>query len=97
MAPRLGVAYQPLFFYEQLWDLAVFAILWLLRKRLTTDGQLFALYLGLYAIGKFVLTFLRTETIWFWSLQEAQLFALALAIIWALWERNARLAFRHQQ
>lgn len=32
MAPRLGVAYQPLFFYEQLWDLAVFAILWLLRS-----------------------------------------------------------------
>ncbi|MBI4503924.1 MAG: prolipoprotein diacylglyceryl transferase, partial [Chloroflexi bacterium] len=53
MVPQLGVAYQPVFLYEQAWDLAVFAVLWLLRCRLTVDGQLFALYLGLYAAGKF--------------------------------------------
>lgn len=86
MVPKLGVAYQPVFFYEQLLDLAIFAILWTFRKRITVDGHLFALYLGLYAIGKFVLTFVRTEAVWFWGLQEAQLFALGallIAIIWA--------------
>jgi phosphatidylglycerol:prolipoprotein diacylglycerol transferase len=41
--PQLGVAYQPAFFYEQLWDLVVFAILWRLRGRFKEDGQLFAL------------------------------------------------------
>lgn len=86
LAPRLGVPFQPVFFYEQLWDLAVFAVLWSVRRRLKADGQLFALYLGLYAAGKFALTFLRTETIWFWGLQEAQILALgalALAVGWA--------------
>ena len=34
--PQLGVAYQPAFFYEQFWDLLVFAILWRMRGRLTS-------------------------------------------------------------
>ncbi len=76
MAPQLGVAYQPVFFFEQVWDLIVFGTLWLLRKRLKVDGLLFALYLGLYSAGKSALTFPRTEVVWFLGLQEAQLFAL---------------------
>ena len=85
LVPQLGVPYQPTFFYEQLGDVAIFAILWLLRKRLRGDGQLFALYLGLYATLKFALTFLRTETIWVAGLQEAQLLALAAMAVAALW------------
>ncbi len=90
MAPQLGVAYQPVFLYEQLWDLAVFALLWWVRRRLSVDGHLFALYLGLYALGKFGLTFLRTETLWFWGLQEAQLLALATAAVALGWAVAAR-------
>jgi phosphatidylglycerol:prolipoprotein diacylglycerol transferase len=89
MAPRLGVAYQPVFLYEMVWDFAIFALLWALRKKVRADGQLFALYLGLYAVGKFALTFLRTETIWFWGLQEAQLLSLGamlVAVAWATWD-----------
>ena len=88
MVPQLGVAYEPVFLYEMIWDLAVFAVLWWLRPRLRIDGQLFALYLALYAIGKFALSFLRTETMWLAGLQEAQLLsiaALALAVLWAWW------------
>lgn len=88
MAPQLGVAYEPVFLYEMVWDLAVFALLWWwLRPRLRNDGQLFAAYLSLYAIGKFALSFLRTETVWIFGLQEAQLLAIAalgLAAAWAL-------------
>jgi phosphatidylglycerol:prolipoprotein diacylglycerol transferase len=90
MGPELGTAYQPTFLYEMVWDLAIFAVLWLVRKQLRRDGRLFALYLGLYALGKFSLTFLRNETIWLWGLQEAQLLALAamaIAILWATWRR----------
>lgn len=92
MAPQLGVAYEPVFLYEMAWDLAVFAILWLARGRLRVDGQLFAAYLGLYALGKFALTYLRTETVWFAGLQEAQLLALVaggLGLIWLLWPRTS--------
>lgn len=93
MVPELGVAYIPTFAFEGLWDLAIFGLLWTIRGRLRTDGHLFALYLGLYAAGKFALTFLRTETVWLWGLQEAQLLAvgtLAVAAAWAFWRGAAR-------
>ena len=91
MAPELGVAYEPVFLSEMAWDLGVFALLWwVLRPRVRRDGQLFAAYLALYALGKFALTFLRTETVWVAGLQEAQLLAIAagaLALAWASWPR----------
>ena len=86
--PQLGVAYQPAFFYEQLWDLLIFAMIWRLRKRITTDGRLFALYLGLYAAGKFAITFVRLDPVYFWGLQQSHFVALgllALAVGWGLW------------
>jgi prolipoprotein diacylglyceryltransferase len=88
---QLGVAYQPAFFYEQLWDVVVFAILWRLRKHITGDGQLFALYLGLYAMGKFAITFVRLGPVYFWGLQQSHFVALGLltlAIAWSLWGRQ---------
>ena len=51
------------------------------------DGLLFALYLGLYAMGKLMLNLLRSETIMFLGLQEARVFALgdmAIAVVWAI-------------
>ena len=78
MAPQLGVALQPVFAYEALLDLAVFALLWALRTRVRQPGRLFALYLGLYAVGKFGLTFFRQERVWAWGLQEAQFLAVVL-------------------
>lgn len=93
MVPQLGVRYEPVFLYEMAWDLGVFAAVWWLRPRLGVDGMLFAVYLALYAIGKFALTFLRTETVWLAGLQEAQLLsigALALAAVWAWRSAAAR-------
>lgn len=99
MVPQTGVAYEPVFLYEMIWDFGVFAVLWWwLRPRLRLDGQLFAIYLALYAIGKFALTFRRTETVWLGGLQEAQLLAigaLVLAALWAWWSaRGSRTATR---
>ncbi|TAK24298.1 MAG: prolipoprotein diacylglyceryl transferase [Chloroflexota bacterium] len=91
MAPRLGVAYQPTFLYEAGWDLAVFALLWAIRRRDIPSGYLFALYAALYAAGKFGLTFLRAEAVWFWGLQEPQILALAViaaAAAWSLWNHR---------
>ena len=85
LAPALGIPFQPTFFYEMLLSLLLFAILWSARRRLQVNGRLFALFLGLYAVGKFALTFLRTETIWFWGLQEAQLISLGLIGVAAVW------------
>lgn len=95
MAPRLGVAYEPVFLYEMVWDLGAFAILWwVLRPRLRGDGRLFGVYLALYAVGKFLLTFLRTETVWVAGLQEAQLLSAVLLALGAAWFWWPRLAAR---
>ncbi len=83
MAPQLGVPLQPVFAYEALWDLALFALLWAFRRRVRQPGYLFAVYLGLYAVGKFGLTFFREERVWALGLQEAQLVA-ALLLVGAL-------------
>ena len=96
MAPDRVTSYQPVFAYEALWDLAVFGVVWALRKRIDRPGALFATYLALYAAGKFAITFLREEQRWMWSLQEAHIVALALAVIsvgvlaWAYAHRPAR-------
>ena len=96
MAPDRATSYQPVFAYEALWDLAVFGVVWALRKRIDRPGSLFATYLALYAAGKFAITFFREERRWLWSLQEAHFVALLLAIIsagllmWAYAQRPAR-------
>lgn len=90
MVPQLGVAYEPLFLYEMGLALVIFALLWSLRSRLRVGGQLFATYLALYALGKFALSFLRTETIWVAGLQEAQLLSVVALLVAALWAWNAR-------
>lgn len=89
MAPRLGVAYEPVFLYEMAWDFGAFAVLWwVLRPRLRGEGRLFGAYLALYAAGKFLITSLRTETVWVAGLQEAQLLSailFALGVVWFWW------------
>lgn len=43
--------------------------------------MLFALYLGFYAIGRFLITFLRDDKIWSMGLQEAHFIAIVVLII----------------
>ena len=83
MVPRelLGVPTQPYALYEMLFDLMVLALLWRLRKVFKSDGPLFLTAMALYALGRFFLTFVRLEKIWFWGLQEAQVIALVALVI----------------
>ena len=74
------VAYQPAAFYELLFNIALFAILWSLRFRLRRPGLLFATWVILYSIGQFVLFFLRDNEIIFWGLKNAQLTALVMLV-----------------
>jgi phosphatidylglycerol:prolipoprotein diacylglycerol transferase len=76
-----GVPTHPYPVYEMLWNLAGLAMVLRLRRYLKTDGLLFLSYLSFYAIGRFVLTFVRRETIWLWGLQEAQVIAVAILIV----------------
>ncbi len=83
MVPRdlLGVPLHPYAVYELLFDLAALALLWRLRGAYKTDGLLFLTYTGVYAAGRFVLTYFRVEQEWFWGLQEAQVISLAVLAV----------------
>jgi hypothetical protein len=67
-----------------------------LRTAVRAAGRRSLAVLGLYALGKFALTFLRTEMVWLWGLQEAQLVALGMLVVAIAWGRcAARVASRH--
>jgi phosphatidylglycerol---prolipoprotein diacylglyceryl transferase len=90
-ASFLGIPTHPYPVYEMLFDLAVLAMLWRLRGALKSEGSLFLVYVVLYGVGRFLLTYYRLEKLWFWGLQEAQIIALlgvflALPLlVWLLW------------
>lgn len=77
----LGVPVHPYPVYDQLWNLLGLAIALKLRRHLKTDGLLFLIYLSIYAVGRFVFTFVRQEKIWFWGLQEAQIIAILTFVV----------------
>lgn len=88
----LGVPTHPYAVYELLFDLALFGVLWRLRRVFKTDGLLFLTYVAVYAVGRFLLTYYRIEKVWFWGLQEAQVITvltLAIAAPLLLWRLQA--------
>ncbi len=97
----LGVPVHPYPVYDQLWNLLGLAIALKLRPKLKTDGLLFLSYLSIYAVGRFVLSFVRQEKIWFWGLQEAQVIALAILVIsvvsFVYLQRKARVSVATQK
>ena len=80
-ANGVGVPVQPVIAYEMLWNLAALFVVWKLRDRLRPDGMLFALYLALYAVGRFLVSFLRQDKVWALGLQEAHFIAILVLAI----------------
>ena len=80
-ANGVGVPVQPVIAYEMLWNLAALFIVWKLRDRVRPDGMLFAIYLSFYAVGRFLVSFLRQDKVWALGLQEAHYIAIAVLVI----------------
>lgn len=59
--PRIGVAYQPGALYEIVLGLAIFAVLWALRRRLKPTMPIW-LFVGLYSLGRFAMFFYRDDS-----------------------------------
>ncbi len=81
MAPVNDVARHPAQAYEALLSLAVFALIWVLRKRLKTDGLLFLVYLVAYSLGRFPISLIREDTIALFGLRQSQIVGLALTAL----------------
>ncbi len=73
-----GLWYQATFFYEFIWNVIVFIILMLLRKKIKTKGGIFALYCVGYGIGRFVIESLRTDSLMVGGLRVSQIVSLLL-------------------
>ncbi len=71
----------PAVVYEMIWNLAVLAVLFRLRGKLKPDGSLWMVYLGLYAIGRFAIQFVRLDDVKFWGLQQAHLIAILVWLV----------------
>lgn len=92
----LNVPTHPYPVYDMALNLAVFALIMWLRKRDLPNGGLFAVYLLVYGFGRVFVHSLREEVVWFWGLQNAQVFSIlgmivgALGLAYVYWRRQRR-------
>lgn len=76
-----NVPTQPYPLYELAWDLALFALLFVIARRARFDGAVFLAASAIYAAGRFLLTFVREEEIFLFGLQQAQVISLVIIVV----------------
>ena len=78
---QLGVYYTPTPVYEILMNLAIFAILWSLRKKNLPGGVLTLIYLALYSFMRFFITFTSAYKIVALGLNQAQIISIIVLAV----------------
>ncbi len=79
-----GQRVHPTFFYESIWNLAVFFLLiWISNKRSKFNGQIFLLYGILYSVARFFIECMRTDSLMIGNFRMAQLISLAIIVMFA--------------
>ncbi len=76
LALDLGEPTHPFPLYDIIWNTIVLGAIWRLRLRSLPPGALFLTFLTAYSIGRFILSFVRDEQVWFLNLQQAHIMAL---------------------
>lgn len=76
-----GKQVHPTFLYESIGDLAIFFILYSMRKKKKFDGQLIALYMIFYSAIRFLIEGLRTDSLYWGQFRVAQLISIALILL----------------
>ena len=74
-----GAYHQPTFLYESLWCFIALVILLLIRKKLA-QSEVFAMYIVLYGIERFVVEGMRTDSLYIGSLRVSQVLSLVFVI-----------------
>jgi phosphatidylglycerol:prolipoprotein diacylglycerol transferase len=77
----VGIPVYPTQIFEIIYNLIIFGVLLLLRKRLRPDGLLFLVYLTFYAAWRLGIDFIREGKPLLFGLHEAQLISIVVLII----------------
>lgn len=77
-----GVYYQPTFLYESLWCLLGFILILIIRRlRYIKIGQITSFYLIWYGFGRFIIESMRTDSLMFFGLKQAQIISVFMVVI----------------
>ncbi len=77
----IGIPIHPTQIYEIIYNLIIFGVLLLLRKRFRPDGSLFLIYLTFYAVWRLGIDFIREGKELLFGLHEAQLISIVVLIV----------------
>lgn len=80
-----GTYYQPTFLYESLWNVFCFIVLMYIfgKRKESEHGIVLYAYLIIYSLGRFVIEGMRTDSLMFLGMRQAQLISMA-AIVFGL-------------
>ena len=74
------------FFYESCVDVLIFLVLWFgVRKRKRWNGQLLAVYMLMYGIGRAVIEGLRMDSLYSGSIRISQIVSITFAAVGLIW------------
>ncbi len=77
-----GIYYTPTFFYESLLCLVGFFVLLIVRRmKFVKTGQIAAIYMVWYGVGRFFIEAMRTDSLIFLGFKVAQLVSLLMVVI----------------
>ncbi len=93
-----GIPLHPTMLYELVINLSIFLFLWLyLKEREHKDGFIFASYIALYSVGRFIVEHFRADSLMAGPIRAAQMVSLTIAAITLiiiftrrLWEGDTR-------
>ncbi len=74
----------PTFLYESLWNLLIFIVLMIWRKKDTKKGEIFYGYMFLYGVGRAVIEGLRSDSLYLFNFRISQILAIFFAIFFGI-------------
>ena len=75
-----GIPLHPTMLYEMVCNFCIFLLLWNIRKIPWKDGFLFCLYLILYSVGRFFVSFFRADSLMLGSFRMAHIASIILIV-----------------
>ncbi len=76
-----GQTVHPTFLYESLWNLGLFLIIWMTRKKHGFEGRAVTLYMIGYGVGRFWIEGLRTDSLFLGNIRVSQLLSTFLVLL----------------